>query len=328
MRWSVATLLSAMSFAPMALAQTASPDGRCGWEGALFSRENKGNVLGRWDFVAQCFNGRITGNPTMQALFNARVSAVDAWVDDQTRPLYPSFIKIDNSTYWTAPVRGGVEVEVNGHFPPVPRVVSICSRHPEPFPTYLFLCAGGCAKGDQLTLFADGYHRLSDAMQYDARDIVALDAETSVIAPDGSADLRLRQARVERYTRDALRDAPNEVVVIRTAEGGELTVTLEHPLIDGSGKMVRAKDLAPGDTLLHVSGRRHTVATTRRETLAERVYNLDVTAREETSQVFVVQGYLSGTNRQQRSELEDVNRVLFREQLSSLVDLNADDPRE
>jgi hypothetical protein len=182
-------------------------------------------------------------------------------------------------------------------------------------------------KGDQLTLFGDGYHRISDALEFDRRDIVTLDGERSTLKADGTADLYLVRSHVERYTRDILRDARNDLLVITTEEGGTLAVTPEHPLIDGDGKMVRARELRPGDRILHVSGARHTVAAVRESTVDERVYNADVQAAGQTSQVFVVQGYLSGTNRQQRGDLEDINRTLFREQLAQLADLE-DDPRD
>ncbi|MBF0440450.1 MAG: hypothetical protein HQK54_00960 [Oligoflexales bacterium] len=282
-------------------------NGRCSREIDVFTIDKKQNIIGRWDFTNQCFPSRIDDSYT--PIYQKIRDKLNNWTDPNAAslPLYPSFIKLDDSDVWIgAPVT----------------MVSSCDNPEakEPFPTYIQLCKAGCMTGDQLILFVDGYRKISDALNLNKNDIVSLNAENSMINHDGIANLQFEKSRIKSYTRDVLKiNNQNKVRYIKTDAGGYLKITAEHPLIDGNGKMVHAKDLKVGDSLLHISGKAHKIVTIQDDVIREQVYNLDIETQKQTEQIFVVEGYLSGTNRQQGSDLAEVNRYLFREQLAHIM---------
>jgi hypothetical protein len=113
--------------------------------------------------------------------------------------------------------------------------------------------------------------------------------------------------------------ANQEIITLRMKSGGELRVTNEHPLVTSEGVMKRAEDLVVGESLVRDNGASDPVVSMSSTTEFTKVYNLQPTTTDLTSNILVAQGYLSGSVRYQNEYVKYLNRVLLRQNIPSSV---------
>jgi hypothetical protein len=260
----------------------------------LINHGDRNHVRERWEWSKKWHEGKWTKN--LRRFYNVLEEDLADWHDPNALgPYYPVYSSEDNSQVWVAPKdRNAPESQ-------------------PPFPWKIGVCQGGCLLGDQLILFSDGYYKASEAMKLKKADLVTLDENST------TDNLLFKETSVKEYKSDINPKARNTYLTLTTNAGSKLKVTPTHPLINGSGTMVRAKELKVGETLLHVSGEVHQVTRIESNVIEERVINVQPATRSETRNVYVVQGYLSGSSSQQDRDLSEVNRYLFREQLGDIM---------
>ena len=100
-------------------------------------------------------------------------------------------------------------------------------------------CEASCYTPDQQVLFAGGYAPILDALNARREDMVTLSPEATL------DNVKMQTNRTFSYTAET-RDTKHEIFVLMTKSGGELRVTNQHPVLDGSGRMVQAQTLQGG----------------------------------------------------------------------------------
>jgi hypothetical protein len=174
-----------------------------------------------------------------------------------------------------------------------------------PGPIYMNgYCEASCYTPEQEVLFSDGYMPIVDAFEARREDVVTL-------APDATLDdVKLQQNRTYSYTRE-IRDAMHHIYVIRTASGGELRVTNEHPVLNGEGRIVQAQTLKVGQDLLKADGTPDRITDIQKTQYFGKVYNISPVSTDLVSNVVVAQGFLVGSSRFQNDEVGYMNRMLL-----------------
>jgi hypothetical protein len=165
-------------------------------------------------------------------------------------------------------------------------------------------CESACYTPEQELLFSDGYVPILEAVNTLREDLITL-------TPDSTLDnLQLHTNRTYSYTRE-IRDAEHTIFVLTTESGGKLSVTHEHPVINGEGRMVQAQTLKVGDSLVKADGTLDPIVDIQKTTHFGKVYNLAPVTTDLVSNVLVAQGFLVGSVRFQNDEVGYINRIIL-----------------
>lgn len=166
-------------------------------------------------------------------------------------------------------------------------------------------CTSSCYKPEVRVFFPDGYHAIVDAVSKRFPKVVAL-SESSTFE-----NLKYKVSKVAAYSKE-LQNAQHDIASIRTRSGGRLDVTLNHPLVDGTGVMREAHSFKVGDALVRSNGQRDTIVDIRLEKHFGQVYNLRPEDETLLSQIVVAEGFLSGSAWYQNDGANNLNRDVFR----------------
>jgi hypothetical protein len=167
------------------------------------------------------------------------------------------------------------------------------------------VCEPGCYTPDQKILFQGGEVPVEKAQQAGADDLVTLSSESTLDA------VQLVNNTVERYTVD--RDpVTQQVLDFRMASGGKLSVTLEHPLVTSQGSLRKAKEFIIGEQLVRQDGSFDQIVSIEQRSWYGKVYNLRPVSKDLTSNILVAEGYLNGSARFQSEYVEELNRLILR----------------
>ncbi len=203
---------------------------------------------------------------------------------------YPTFIKLDANgapQEWVAPTdanAGCVSPEIH---------------------KFAGFCRAGCYTPDQMLLFSDGYHSIESARRSLRSDIVSVSRDSTI----DQIDFQLSELR--SYTVDP-KAKLQEILTITTEEGGELKVTLNHPLVVSSGDIKEARDLKVGDKLISEAGTFEPIHSIQEIQYFGKVLNVELTNRNLLNNIVVAQGYLNGSVMYQNTATKEVNRQVLR----------------
>ncbi|KZN41274.1 hypothetical protein N482_20665 [Pseudoalteromonas luteoviolacea NCIMB 1942] len=153
----------------------------------------------------------------------------DDWGNQRSRVYYPSFYKPGNfNDWWRAPTSKAPACTNNGY-------------------TGIIHCLSSCYTPDQKLLFAEGELAIFDAFTRRVSRIVTL-------SDDATLDSLAHTVRdVDAYS-ESVRDVEHGILHIKTASGGSIKVTLNHPLLISSGHLKNAEDIKVGDALIAENG--------------------------------------------------------------------------
>jgi hypothetical protein len=224
----------------------------------------------------------------------------DESVVPRSRPMYPTFLS--GETSWIAPTDASAACTVPVGF------------------TSGVVCVSSCYTPDQQILFKDGYQVLFNAFRENKQGVAVLSSQSTLERPI------LAVGEQVEYTTEAV-DTKNDIVEISTNAGPALKVTLNHPLLDDSGRMREAREFNVGDSLVKADGKAAQIVELRHSIHYGKVYNLSPALSKDAdgqydlpAQILVAQGYLAGSNYFQNSGAKYMNRVLLRRQIpTSLI---------
>ena len=204
---------------------------------------------------------------------------------------YPIFGEIDENgkllSVWLAPIDSNTPCDNAQKF------------------SYLGVCAAGCYAPDQQLLFSDGPQSILEAKNKLRQDIVTL-------SPNASLDrLDYVVSELKSYTAD-LEAYDQSILIIKTNSGGQLKVTLNHPLVDSNGKMRRAADLKKGEKLVRMDGQFDEIESIETVNYFGKVYNVEMSDTETNNNIVVAQGYLNGSVYYQNEGAKKLNRMVLR----------------
>lgn len=168
------------------------------------------------------------------------------------------------------------------------------------------ICEPGCYTPDQHVLFSEGPVEIARAQRSGRDDLMTL-------SPDSVfGKLELFRNTVLYYTLDQ-RPATQQILTFRMASGGKLSVTLEHPLVTSAGSLKKARQFSIGEHLIQQDGSQDEIVDIEDQMWTGQAYNLKPITTDLTSNIVIAQGYLNGSGRFQSEYVEELNRILLRQ---------------
>jgi len=165
-------------------------------------------------------------------------------------------------------------------------------------------CTASCYTPDQNISFSDGDATILDALTA-LRDDVKTLTSTSTLE-----NISLKTDHVATYTRE-LHDSTHVIFDIRTAAGGQLKVTDKHPVLVDSGRIMEARSLKAGQSLIKADGTRDQIVSVDKTTHFGKVYNLKPEATNRVNNILIAQGFLVGSSRYQNEDVDFMNRIIL-----------------
>jgi hypothetical protein len=165
-------------------------------------------------------------------------------------------------------------------------------------------CTSSCYTPDQQITFSDGPEAIIDATNQ-------LRTGLRTLTPNSTLEnIQFHTDDVESFTRE-IHDSTHVIFDIRTESGGELKVTDKHPVLVGSGRIVEAKSLKPGQELIKADGTRDRITSVDKTTHFGKVYNLKPVATNHVANILIAQGFLVGSSRFQNEDVDFMNRIIM-----------------
>jgi hypothetical protein len=191
-----------------------------------------------------------------------------------------------NPAKWFAPVNGA----------------AACEGRPAGY-TIIGICAASCYTMDQLIMTEEGMLEVASAMEKDVK--------VEVLEDVSEKGMGYKLASVENYI-ESIIAGKHEIVVFETEKGKKVSVTTEHPFVDGSGAFIAANDIKVGTMLMAADGSVEKVIS-RKDTVYEgKVYNLHINTENLNNKIINAQGLMSGDVTVQNSNLKKLNQMLYR----------------
>jgi hypothetical protein len=231
------------------------------------------------------------------------------------RPLYPSFDTIVTGTGTQLFPAAALANENSALGPVLPWQTTGCGLFTKDATTGVltpwtgnfyvsFYCESSCYTPDQSLRFSTGDVNILEAVKSKRDDVVTL-------TPDATLDnIETHVDNVYSYTLE-IRDAEQVIYKIKTASGGTLSVTNEHPVLVSDGRLVKAETLQNGDRLVRANGKLDPIVHVERTTFFGKVYNMKPMSEDLVSNILIAQGFLVGSARFQNDDVNYMNRVLL-----------------
>lgn len=173
-------------------------------------------------------------------------------------------------------------------------------------------CESSCYTPEQRVLFPDGYSKIVDAVGKLKPNVVTLAADSSLDS------IRLQSHATYSYTAE-FRDSSHPIVELTMASGGKLRVTLEHPLVNGEGRLVQAQTVKVGEELIKIDGSRDPIIGVKRTEHFGRVYNLRPATEDRVSNLLIAEDYVVGSSLFQNDEIGYINRIILHKSMPSTL---------
>jgi len=223
--------------------------------------------------------------------------------------LFPTYLDFVTFSYWDIP---GTHLSTNPNPTVPPTNTALCTVLPTSA-VNAGLCVAGCYVEDTALQFADGPIGIKAASQANRADIVTL-------SPDSTLDsIALSTNKVDRYVTD-LEAQVQTIHTIRTASGGQLRVTSEHPLLDSEGIIRQAQMLKAGDKLVRANGKHDPIVSIQTSKEFTKVWNVQPVTTDYTSNLLVAGGFVNGSLRYQNEFLDTINSLILRRTLGEQVE--------
>lgn len=267
--------------------------GRNQWSSKCISKE----VDREWNKETQN-RERIQSFIAMNSIIGAGASYTDV-TSQQNRPYYGIFGKYNgiglepsNPEQYSGAILGEDNCDI-----------------PENY-TLVGVCLSSCYSGDQKLAFAEGSEAIQSAMENNLTEIITLD-------PLSTKNNLIYKTTKLKYFIKNIKTGLHEMARIKTRSGKEILVTTNHPLLLFSGKLIEAKDLSIGMSLINSDGEEDTIVNLRTEGLYGMVYNVDVDSNDPLENIVVAEGLLNGAVYFQNEGKRLMDRSLFRLNLSN-----------
>ncbi len=173
--------------------------------------------------------------------------------------------------------------------------------------TMLGACMTGCYTPDQKLSFQGRYVGIEDAYASRQMSVSALSANSA-------------QGRVS-FSAQPIRNyvagkTVEDIFVLKTKDGKRLEVTSKHPMVLGSGEMVKAHTLKAGDALLGADGKPVTLESVSTHPFEGMVWNVQPTSTVKQENVLDAEGLMTGSVRFQNEWANDQFRLSLRDELN------------
>ncbi len=180
------------------------------------------------------------------------------------------------------------------------------------------VCVSSCATPEQQLIVEDVINK---KMKY----VPFIEALTQKIAhvgtlknADSISSKAIAKAKVEQWVTEML-DTEHDILVFKMKSGKELRLTKNHPVLTKDGMMKEAKEFVVGEELVQLGGALDPIKSIKEIRHFGKVYNVFVQSSEPQKNIVITNGYLNGTAYFQNEGAQDMNRQLFRRNLTEGV---------
>jgi hypothetical protein len=171
----------------------------------------------------------------------------------------------------------------------------------------LGFCYTGCYTPEQRVSFGGQYIGIQQAFEEKQSTVTALSLNST--------------ERALSYSEQAIRtyvagDSEELIYVLKTQDGRQLDVTDTHPMVRGTGEVVKARELKAGDVLLGSDGKQVVLEDVSTYRFKGRVWNLQPVSEEKLENIINAEGLLTGSIRFQNEWGDSAFRLFLRDNLS------------
>lgn len=125
----------------------------------------------------------------------------------------------------------------------------------------------------------------------------------------------LQKTKVDQWVTELI-ETDHDILNFRTASGGSLRVTPNHPIVATDGSIKLAENFAVGESLVKFGGTSDRIVAIDHEVYFGKVYNLFVQSAAPQHNVIVTSGFLNGTAFFQNEGATYLNRAILRKNLT------------
>ncbi|HEX5746673.1 MAG TPA: Hint domain-containing protein [Archangium sp.] len=169
-------------------------------------------------------------------------------------------------------------------------------------------CYTGCYTPEQRLSFEGRYIGVQEAAEQKVANVTALTPASS------QSLLSYGEQAIKFYVAG---DTEESIYVLKTADGRRLEVTSTHPMVRGTGEVVKAVDLKVGDTLLGGDGKEVALVEVSTFLFKGKVWNVLPFSQEKMENIFDAEGLLSGSIRFQNQWGDEAYRLSLRDELEA-----------
>ncbi len=250
---------------------------------------------GRYEWMKKCQNEVPAIKEFLKNMDNSKYDGYGIHSSD--RLLYPTFMTVGKKQKpWIAPTSKSAECEAPSEVYVAAVCVSSCST-----PEQQILAQAESEKDLK-------YMSFIEALTQQAPKVATLHSASSM------SSKTVIRSKVDNWVTELV-DEEHQILVFRMKSGGQLKVTLNHPMLSQEGVMKLASDFRVGDSLVLLGGELDPILSIEQTVHHGKVYNLFVKSSDLKHNVVVINGYLNGTAFYQNEGARHLNRALFRQQL-------------
>jgi hypothetical protein len=172
------------------------------------------------------------------------------------------------------------------------------------------VCVSSCATPEQQILAEDA---VTKKLKY-TNFIDALTAQTAYVATLKTDNLKSKavaKIKVDQWVTELI-DTEHEILIFKMKSGRELRVTKNHPVLTQTGMMKTAEEFQVGESLIQLGGDLDKIMSITPYKHFGKVYNLFVESDDALTNIVITNGYLNGSAYFQNAGAKDMNRTLFR----------------
>lgn len=174
--------------------------------------------------------------------------------------------------------------------------------------TKLGACMAGCYTPSQHLDFDGALSAIEEGFRSELRSVTALTADSQV------GQLRFAPQPIQSF----VMGQTDETIYILSADNGRrLEVTAEHPMVDATGLVVKAKNLRVGDRLMTAAGQSTRIVSLEQRMYHGAVWNVQPRSRNQSENILVAEGFLTGSVRFQNEWADDLFRISLRHELDA-----------
>lgn len=253
---------------------------------------------GRYEWMQKCRSQLPIIDQFLTQFADLKIKVGGAYVslNSSGRDLYPTFMNTATKPEkpWIAPTKASAKCEM----PATAYVATIC--------------VSSCATPEQQILV----YEKAQKTQYTSF-IDAYVAQTSHVASMSNPNSlsQITKTKVDQWVTELL-DGEHDILVFSMKSGRQIKVTPNHTLLAKDMTMKEAKEFAKGDSLVQLGGKADEIVDIQAIKHQGKVYNVFVNSNAVHANILVLNGYLHGSAYFQNAGATELNRTLFRRNLT------------
>ncbi|CAE80217.1 PKD domain-containing protein [Bdellovibrio bacteriovorus] len=177
------------------------------------------------------------------------------------------------------------------------------------------VCVSSCATPEQQILAEEVVSKKLKYMSF----FDALTSQSAYVGTMQSADSLNKNAvvktKVDQWVTELV-DGDHEILVFKMKSGRELRVTKNHPILSQDGSMKVAEEFKVGESLVQSGGTLDAIVSINEIKYFGKVYNVFVQSNAPHKNVVLINGYLNGSAFFQNAGAKEMNRTIFRNNMT------------